>query len=100
MSVISTQDMEQYRQLVAGINLSVERKDELICIVHSIMSHFVDSAFGVQTDQISLAAGQKSRFQAAFERANIQANPEHETVDPDAGGANHIDSGPKGQIAP
>jgi hypothetical protein len=100
VSVISTQDMEQCRQLVARIDLTDQSKDELICIVHSIMSHFVDSAFGVQTDQISVAAGQKSRFQAAFARANIRTNPEHEIVDPDAGGANHTDSGPKGQIAP
>lgn len=78
MSVISAQDMERYRQLVAGIDMPAERKDEIIDIVHAIMAHFVDSAFGVQTDQISLASHKKSRFQTAFDHATIGTNQEHE----------------------
>ncbi len=76
-----------------------DEKDELIGIVHSIMAHFVDSAFGVQTDQISMDSRKKSRFQTAFNRARIGTNPEHETVDPLAGSARN-DSSLQGQIAP
>ena len=81
VSVISTQDMERYRLCVASIEVPIHQKDEMINIVHSIMSYFVDHAYGVQTDQITLQSVSKSRFQAAFDRARIASNPENQHVD-------------------
>jgi hypothetical protein len=91
--------MDRYRQLVAGIDMPDKQKDELIDIVHALMAHFVDSAFGVQTDHISLESRKKSRFHAAFDHARIGTNPEHETVDPLTGSARN-DSSLDRQIAP
>lgn len=81
MSLISTQDMERYRQCVDSIDAPIQQKDELIDIVHSIMSYFVDQAFGVQTDQITLQSASKSRFQAAFDRARVGNNLQNQIVD-------------------
>lgn len=81
VSLISTQDIERYRQCLLGIDAPEDRKDELINIVHSIMSFFIDQAFGVQTDQITLESKNKSRFQAAFDRARIPTNPDNQPID-------------------
>lgn len=81
VSLISTQDMERYLEQVSSIDLSDDKKRELITIVHSITSHFVDQAFGVQTDQLSLNSQWKSRFEADSVRANNMAIP---TIEPSA----------------
>lgn len=81
MCVISAQDIERYRQCLSSVDASMDQKDEMIAIVYAIMSHFVDQAYGVQTDQITLQSASKSRFQAAFQRANIGFIPQNQIVD-------------------
>jgi len=76
VSFISAQDMERYLAHVASIDLPAQQKAELIGIVHAIMSHFVDQAFGVQTDQISIESRQKSRFQADSGHDNVRNIPQ------------------------
>ncbi|WP_288806319.1 hypothetical protein [uncultured Novosphingobium sp.] len=73
--------MERYLERVSSIDLSAERKCELIAIVHSITAHFVDQAFGVQTDQLSLKSQWKSRFEVDSRHANKMAIP---TIEPSA----------------
>lgn len=79
MSHISAQDMDRYLEQVSSIGLSDDDKRELITIVHSITAHFVDQAFGVQTDQLSFKSQLKSRFEAESVRANNMVIP---TSDP------------------
>jgi len=80
-SVISAQDMERYRQCVSSIEMPINQKDDLINIVHSIMAHFVDQAFGVQTDQITLQSISQSHLQLAFDHAISEDHPENQTDD-------------------
>jgi hypothetical protein len=84
--VISAQDIERYRQCLSSIDVPLDQKDEMIAIVHAIMSHFVDQAYGVQTDQITLQSASKSRFQAAFYHASIGNNPTNQIVDAKSNG--------------
>ena len=46
--------LEEYRRCVASFEMPIQNIDEMIDIVHSILSYFVDQAFNVQTDQITL----------------------------------------------
>ena len=81
VSLISTQDMERYLEQVSSIDLPDDKKRELLAIVHSIKSHLVDQAFGVQTDQLSLKAQWKSCFEADSGHANNMVIP---TIEPRA----------------
>lgn len=99
MSHISAQDMDRYLEQVSNINLSSDRKRELITIVHSITSHFVDQAFGVQTDQLSLKAQCKSHFNAKSEHAKNIAIPTFEPYTPRLQGPGN-DSNFEGPDAP
>ena len=92
MCLISAQDMERYRQCLSSIDVPMDQKDEMIAIVHAIMSHFVDQAYGVQTDQITLQSASKSRFQAAFSHASIANNPTNQTVDAKGNGVKNDSS--------
>lgn len=82
VSLISTQDMERYLEQVSSIDLPDDKKRELIAIVHSITAHFVDQAFGVQTDQLSLRSQWKRCFEADSLHANNTAIPKIEPCDP------------------
>lgn len=57
---ISTEDRERYLECLAVSDLSIQKKNELIDTVHQIISHFVDQAFNVQTDQITLQSRAKA----------------------------------------
>lgn len=69
-----------YRQYVAGLDMPIEEIDEMIAIVHSILSYFVDAAFGVQTDQITLQSA-SSGFNAPLSHAMIEQPSENQTAD-------------------
>lgn len=73
-------NFEQYRQYVASLDLSDQEIDELLDVVHAILSYFVDQAFGVQTDQITLRSASKS-FNASLGHATIEHHPENQTAD-------------------
>ena len=68
-------------KLISSIDVPVKEKEEVAKIIHSMMAHFVDSAFGVQTDQITLQYALKSHFQAAFDHANFGEIPKNQTTD-------------------
>jgi hypothetical protein len=83
---VSPEDREQYRQCVASLNLPIQQIDELIDIVHSIFSYFVDQAFNVQTDQITLKSLGKSGFNGPLAGATIINHPENRTADAQSDG--------------
>lgn len=76
----SLEDLEQYRQCVADLDLPIETMDELIAIVHVVLSHFVDQAFNVQTDQITLQSISRC-FNVSPDHATIEHHHEHRTAD-------------------
>ncbi|MDD3181221.1 MAG: hypothetical protein PHD48_00205 [Alphaproteobacteria bacterium] len=45
-------DLDKYRKMAEGFDLSDEQKDELIMTVWNIMGQFVDQAFGVHPVQL------------------------------------------------
>lgn len=59
MSIIPTSDLDRYRQIVASVHLSPERKDEMIAIIYQMMRHFTDIAFGLSDAQIITAMQQR-----------------------------------------
>jgi hypothetical protein len=94
---VCPENMEQYRQCIADLDLSIDQKDDLIGIVFTILSYFVDQAFHVQTDQITLRSASQS-FNASLEHATLcHAKNQTERVKGDDVGA---DSKPVGSIEP
>ncbi|MBZ9650171.1 hypothetical protein K9B33_21805 [Sphingobium sp. 3R8] len=75
------EDRERYRQYIASLNLPIQEMDTLIDIVHSILSYFVDHAFHVQTDQITLQSVGKINANLLLDRVTIGDNPENQTAD-------------------
>ncbi len=59
-SMRTTEYRDKYRECVTGLDMPVEEMDAVIDIVYSIMSYFVDRAFNVQTDQITLRSAGNS----------------------------------------
>lgn len=78
--IIDEEHYQQYRECVAGLNIPEHEVNELIEIVLSIMSFFVDSAFGVQTDQITLRSANNS-FNASLGHDTIHTHLENQSMD-------------------
>ena len=49
-----SENYEQYLQYISGLGISAKEKYELLYIVNAIISHFVDQAFGLLPDQMTL----------------------------------------------
>jgi len=67
----SGEDREQYRQHLDNLDLPLHEKDVLIDIVRAIMAHFVDAAFNVKTDQITLNSN-GNNFNSSLARATLE----------------------------
>jgi len=89
---------EHYRRCVGGLDIPLEEIDELIGIVHSIMSHFVDAAFGVQTDQITVQSCGK-HVDRLPGHGRLSQHPENQTASVQGDGAEG-DSNPLGPSEP
>ncbi len=76
---IDPEDRDQYRQYVASLDMPIHEIDAVIDIVLSIMGHFVDTAFHVQTDQITLGSISKIGFNAQRGHVMIE-NPKNQTA--------------------
>ena len=70
---------QQYRQYVADLDIPIGEIDALIDIVHLILPFFVDQAFYVQTDQITLQSSDKD-FSASLGGATIEHRPENQSA--------------------
>ncbi len=93
------ENLEQYRLYASDLNMPIEHVDDLIGIVHAVLSYFVDQAFQVQTDQITLGSIGKGRSNAMPDHDTIEAHPEHQTAHVQCNGAEE-DSKPEGSSEP
>lgn len=81
MSIIPTSDLERYRQIVASVNVTPERKDEMIAIIYQVMRHFTDIAFGLTDAQIVGVMQQKQASAASPAHARLAFNSLNEQDD-------------------
>lgn len=96
--VRSTELQQQYRECLADLDIPTHEIDELIDIVDSIMAYFVDSAFNVQTDQITLRSA-RSSFNAPLGHGMMSEHPENRTANVRSNGVEK-DSNPEGPGKP
>lgn len=96
---LNSEDREQYRQYVASLDVPTHEIDALIDIVHSILSYFVDQAFNVQTDQITLQSIGNISFNAPLGHATIANHPDNQTAHVQGIGV-ESDSNPVGPTEP
>jgi hypothetical protein len=88
MSLPTADEWERYRAIAAKIEMSSEQRDEVICIIHSIMRHFTDMAFGIDDAQIALAQREGTRSVEEPDRDTVFLLSAHEPYgDLDDGGA-------------
>lgn len=63
--------LDRYREIVASIDAPLERKDEVIRAVGSLLQTFIDKAFGVDPVQLATQSRLSDSFQTAASHANI-----------------------------
>jgi len=111
MSIIPTSDLERYRQIVASVNVSTERKDEMIAIIYRMMHHFTDIAFGLSDAQIITAMQQRQTSAGSPDHARLAFNASNEldglvnegainTPNPHGTGHGHHDTAPGCHLLP
>lgn len=69
-----TVDVEKYRCHLQTLDLTQDRKDELIHIVYRIVESFVDRAFGIHPVQLSLGSSPQKLAESPACRAILDAN--------------------------
>lgn len=77
---------EKYLQYVTSIDINTEDKHALIDIVHAILSYFVDQAFCMQTDQITLWSNGKINFNSIAGGATVEPHPQNLSVEAEHSG--------------
>lgn len=111
MSIIPTSDLERYRQIVASVNVTAERKDEMIAIIFQMMRHFTDMAFGLTDAQIVGAMQQRLATAESTAHARLAFNSLNEqdgliiegansTSCPNGTGHGHHDAAPGCHLLP
>jgi hypothetical protein len=79
-AIENSEKVEHYLKYISNIDLSSKQKFELLYVVRSILSHFVDQAFNVQTDQITLQSISNGS-NASLGHATIENYPDNQTND-------------------
>lgn len=79
--------MDRYREIVAKIDVPLERKDEVIRSVANLLQAFIDKAFGVDPVQLATQIGLSDSFQTAVSHANLGNRQDAARVDLDQEGA-------------
>lgn len=92
-------DIEHYLQYISSLDMSIKEKYELLHIVGSILNYFVDQAFNVQTDQITLRCAGKADLNSQPSHAMIGNHLESQTDDAGRYGV-RTDSNPAGAGEP
>lgn len=72
---------EQYLQYIAELDMPIKEKFELLYIVNSILSYFVDQAFGVQTDQITLESIERDSSNSRTTHDALEYHPQNQSAD-------------------
>lgn len=67
-------DLSKYKPLLARMEMSEERKDELIHIVYRILESFVDRAFGLDSTQLARASSRRNRSEIRALPAMIEVH--------------------------
>jgi hypothetical protein len=68
---IRPEKLAHYREIISAIDVPMERKDEMIKTLASLMQSFVDAAFGVDPVQIIERAKLKDSFQNAADHGKL-----------------------------
>lgn len=79
--------MDRYREIVAKIDVPLERKDEVIRSIANLLQAFIDKAFGVDPVQLATQSGISDSFQTAASHANLGNRQDATRVDLDDEGA-------------
>lgn len=87
MKALSPEELQELRKEIAGLDLPVARQDELIRLIDSIVTSWVDQAFGIESAQLSLSARANYAFAAGQSHGNVGASYEREPSAPGNGGA-------------
>lgn len=69
-----TVDVEKYRVHLQSLDLTQDRKDELIHIVYRIVESFVDRAFGIHPVQLGFGSASQKLAESSACRAILDAN--------------------------
>lgn len=77
---LTREQMEHFRGVIASLDLSDARKDEMIRMVDSIAISFIDQAFGIDSIQLSLSSRANFSFLGVSEHA--KQKPEKKRVKP------------------
>ena len=79
--------MDRYREIVAKIDISQDRKDDVIRSVANLLQAFIDKAFGVDPVQLATQDRLSDSFQTAASHANLGNRQDAARVDLDNEGA-------------
>ncbi len=93
-----TQDHENYEsylKYIADLDLSIKDKYELLYIVNAVLCHFIDTAFGVQTDQITFQSIDKANSNSQLVHDTLGHHPQNQLVNVHTSGVEG-DSSPTG----
>lgn len=93
------EEQSEYRKCISGFNMPAEDANALINIVRSILSYFVDYAFHVHTDQITLHSASRSACNPTVDCVELDLQPETQTADAQFDGA-ECDSNKQGPSEP
>lgn len=99
MKMLSSQEMQELRDEIAGLSISDERKDELIRFLDAVAISFIDQAYGLNSTQLSLSARANYAFNGGNSCANLRASGVAGPVDLDNEGAINT-FGPMRHLAP
>lgn len=87
MLEIRPDKMDRYREIVARIDVPLERKDEVIRSVANLLQAFIDKAFGVDPVQLATKNRLSDSFQSVASHANLGHRQDAARVDLDREGA-------------
>lgn len=73
--------LDRYREIVSSIDVPLERKDEVIRSVASLLQTFIDKAFGVDPVQLATQSRLSESFQTAASRASLGHRQDAARVD-------------------
>lgn len=76
---LSPEELQELRKDIAVLDISEERQDELIRLVDSIVTSWIDQAFGLSAVQLSLSARANYAFAVGKNHGNLDKSHDIET---------------------
>lgn len=81
MLEIKPETLARYREYIARIDVPLERKDEVIHMVVAMIQSDIDTALGVDSTQLALAAKLLKSFQKASDTAIVSDGQDAGRID-------------------